>query len=46
MKETIELDEDIAVNFDNETGIQEPTNRITIHYSKSGVHVVPSRREK
>ena len=46
MKETIELDEDIAVNIDNETGIQEPTNRITIHYSKSGVHVVPSRREK
>ena len=44
-KEFITLDRDIGVQVEQLTGIQTPTNSFSIHYSKKGAHVVPSRRQ-
>ena len=43
-KEIIELENDIGVTFDIETGEPENTNRFAIHYGKKGTHVVPIKR--
>ncbi|MEG2857225.1 MAG: polymorphic toxin type 50 domain-containing protein, partial [Clostridia bacterium] len=33
----------IGVCVDNETGVGTETSRATIHYSKTGTHVVPTQ---
>ena len=43
-KETVSLDHWIAVNVNPVTGEQSLTNRFTIHYSRTGTHIVPSER--
>lgn len=43
-KETVSLDHWIAVNVNPVTGEKNVTNRFTIHYSRTGTHVVPSER--
>ncbi len=43
-KEVIEVDFDIGVNVDPETGEESATNRFTIHYARKGTHVVPAKR--
>ena len=43
-KETVTVDEDIGEVIDPITGERAVTNRITIHYSKTGAHVVPTGR--
>ncbi|MCL2015610.1 MAG: polymorphic toxin type 50 domain-containing protein [Defluviitaleaceae bacterium] len=35
---------DIGVDIDPKTGQQTITNRFTIHYSKTGTHIVPTER--
>lgn len=45
-KEVITLPYDVGVMIDEETKEEIPTNRITIHYSKTGLHVVPTRPGK
>lgn len=42
-KEVIESAEDIGVCV-NKNGSQSNTNRFTVHYSKTGTHVVPTKR--
>ena len=42
-KEVVELDRVVGVFVDPATGDELQTNRITIHYSKTGVHIVPAR---
>lgn len=42
-KEIIEADKPIGMNVDPETGEEIKTNRFVIHYSKNGVHIVPTR---
>lgn len=44
IKETIVLDKDVGVTVNPDTGEEETTNTIKIHYSKTGVHVVPTKR--
>ena len=44
-KEFIKLDRDIGIHIEQRTGIHSTTNSFGIHYSKSGAHVVPSRRQ-
>lgn len=41
-KELIAADKNIGVNINLETGEETPTNRFYIHYSKTGVHIVPT----
>lgn len=43
-KEIIIADKDIGVDIDFKTGKESKTNRFVIHYSKKGVHIVPTRR--
>jgi len=43
-KEFITLDYDIGVHLSPKTGEATSTNSFAIHYSRSGTHVVPSRR--
>lgn len=43
-KEIVTADEDIGVTINPETGEEISTNRFTIHYSKKGTHIVPTRR--
>ena len=43
-KEVIEVNKDIGIYVDLETKAETKTNRLTIHYSKKGVHVVPAKR--
>ena len=43
-KEVIEVNKDIGIYVDLETRAETKTNRLTIHYSKKGVHVVPAKR--
>ena len=43
-KEIVTADEDIGVTINPETGEEVSTNRFTIHYSKKGTHIVPTRR--
>ncbi len=45
-KETVTADRMIGVYVEKYTGKEIPTNRGTIHYSKSGAHIVPSKPEK
>lgn len=44
IKETIICDDDIAVNVSNATGEESYTNKVTVHYSKTRTHIVPSKR--
>ncbi|MGL4108329.1 phage minor capsid protein [Clostridium sp. LP20] len=41
-KELIECNKNIGVNVNNQTGELTETNRFYIHYSKDGVHIVPT----
>ena len=43
-KETIRVDKNIGVNVDLFAAKETITNRFTIHYSKTGSHIVPSER--
>ena len=44
-KETIVVPKEIGVVVDRKTNREIPTNRLTIHYSKTGVHLVPSEKK-
>ena len=44
-KETIVLEQDVGVDIPKGEIEGTPTNRITIHYSVKGTHVVPTRRK-
>ena len=41
--ENVTADRNIGVRIDPKTGEETPTNRFTIHYSKTGTHVVPAK---
>ena len=43
-KEHIQLNRVIGVNINNITNEETPTSQIMIHYSKNGVHIVPTLR--
>ena len=43
-KETVSIGEIIGVEVDRFTKEETLTDRFTIHYSKTGAHVVPARR--
>jgi hypothetical protein len=43
-KENIITDYNIGVRINPKTGEETLTNRFTIHYSKTGVHIVPTKR--
>jgi len=43
-REYVSVGKDIGVNLDEHTGIPTLTDRFTIHYSKTGTHVVPTER--
>ena len=43
-KETVMANFDIGVEIDMNTMEETITNRFTIHYSKTGTHIVPSKR--
>ena len=45
-KEVITATHDLGIAVFPDTKSEETTNRATIHYSKKGTHVVPTRREK
>lgn len=42
-KEVITIDEDIGICIDRK-GNKSSTNRFTVHYSKTGVHLVPAKK--
>ena len=42
--ETVIADIDVGVNINPTTGEETTTNRFTIHYSKTGTHIVPAER--
>lgn len=44
-KEVIEIDKDIGICIDRK-GNKSPTNRFTVHYSKTGVHLVPTKKKE
>lgn len=46
MKEKIECGIEIGVDVDQKTGIETPTDKGTIHYSKTGTHLVPRKEKK
>ena len=41
-KEFITVDRIIGIHVSKSTGIETPTNRVAIHYSKRGAHLVPA----
>ena len=41
-KEFISVDKILGVYVQKLTGIETPTNRVAIHYSKRGAHIVPA----
>jgi len=43
-REYLSMSHDIGVTIDKDTGIASLTDRIAIHYSKTGTHVVPVKR--
>jgi hypothetical protein len=43
-KEVITADSNIGINIDPATGMESITNKFTIHYSKTGTHIVPAER--
>ncbi len=45
IKEIIDIDEGIAFDVDLNTKLPNPTNRATIHFSKKGTHLVPTKRK-
>ena len=45
-KEVVKASSDIGVNVDARNRTQQPTNRFVIHYSKTGTHIVPTKREE
>ena len=45
-KEVITVNKDIGVNVDIATNKETATNRFVIHYSKKGVHIVPTKRSE
>jgi len=45
-KEFVVADRDIGVSINPSTGVESLTNRFTIHYSKTGTHIVPTERGK
>jgi len=44
-KEIIKVDKDIGVNVNNRTNEHSSTNKFKVHYSKKGVHIVPTKKE-
>ncbi len=46
IKEAIEVEDDIGVLVNKTTLAETKTNRATIHYSKTGTHLVPAKRRK
>lgn len=42
IRETVNTDRIIGCNSNSVTGTLTPTNKITIHYSKTGTHIVPA----
>lgn len=42
--ETVSVNMDIGIEVNPDTKIETSTNRFTIHYSKTGTHIVPSER--
>ena len=46
IKEVIDCGKIVGVDVNNKTGEETKTSRATIHYSKSGTHLVPARSEK
>ncbi len=44
-KELIDCEKEIGVDVDINTGIETPTDKATIHYSKTGTHLVPRKEE-
>lgn len=45
-KEVITTDKPIGVDINPNTGLKQETNRLVIHYSKKGTHIVPARRKE
>lgn len=45
IKETISLDNDVGVVIDTDSSEEWITNKITIHYSKKGTHIIPTRSD-
>ena len=45
-KEVVIADNDIGINVDKTTGRETLTDRYIIHYSKTGTHIVPTRRRQ
>ncbi|MCM1023840.1 MAG: polymorphic toxin type 50 domain-containing protein [Prevotella sp.] len=46
IKETITCDKIIGVDVNRVTKAETPTNSVKIHYSKTGTHIVPTRRKE
>lgn len=46
VKERIDCDKIIGVDVDMDTGEETPTDKATIHYSKTGTHLVPRKENK
>jgi len=44
-RETVVSDRDIGVNIDENTREETLTNKFTIHYGKTGAHIVPTRKD-
>ena len=45
-KEVVMINADIGVNVDIQNQTHQATNRFVIHYSKTGTHIVPTKREE
>lgn len=45
-KELIDCEKTIGIDVDVNSGIETPTSKATIHYSKTGTHLVPRKEEK
>lgn len=45
-KELIDCDKEVGVDVDENTKKETPTDKATIHYSKTGTHLVPRKAEK
>lgn len=44
-KEVVTCDHDVGVIINSETGEKCVTNRVSIHYGKKGVHIIPANKE-
>jgi len=45
-REIVEILDDIGVDIDAKTLVEQVTNRFTIHYGKRGTHIVPTKRRR